>query len=53
MKYYTKVQIIKYLDCESTTETPNNVYGYGTINALKAFDMAHALYGNKVELAIE
>jgi len=40
-------------DCESSTESPNNVFGYGTINALKAFELAQALYGSKVELAIE
>jgi len=34
-------------DCESTTDSPNNVFGYGTINALKAFEMANQLYGNK------
>jgi len=33
-------------ECESRQPTPNNVYGYGTINALKAFERAHELYGN-------
>jgi len=34
-------------DCESRTPSPNNVYGYGTINALKAFERAQELYGKK------
>jgi len=33
-------------DCESRQGSPNNVYGYGTINIAKAFEMAHKLYGN-------
>jgi len=36
----------KTRDCESTTDSPNNVYGYGTINAQKAYEMAQQLYGN-------
>jgi subtilisin family serine protease len=34
-------------DCESPKDTPNNVYGYGTINVLKAYELATKLYGNK------
>jgi len=37
----------KSRDCESTTDSPNNVFAYGTINALKAYEMAQELYGNK------
>jgi len=33
-------------DCESRG-TPNNVYGHGTINAFRAYEIAHKLYGNK------
>jgi len=31
-------------DCESKTPSPNNVYGWGTINALKAYERARQLF---------
>jgi len=37
----------KSRDCESTTDSPNNVFGYGTINAFKAYELAQELNGKK------
>jgi len=37
----------KTRDCESRADTPNNVYGYGTIDLAKAFALATEIYGNK------
>jgi subtilisin family serine protease len=34
-------------ECESRQPTPNNVYGHGTISALKAFELAEAKFGRK------
>jgi len=34
-------------DCESKTPTPNNVYGHGTISAMKAFELAQAKFGKQ------
>jgi len=34
-------------DCQSTKPSPNNVYGWGTINAEKALTLAIELYGQK------
>lgn len=34
-------------DCESRQQSPNNVYGYGSINAYKAYQRALELYGDK------
>jgi subtilisin family serine protease len=35
----------KSRDCESRQDTPNNVYGHGTIQAEKAFEIAMEMYG--------
>jgi len=37
----------KSRECESRQDTPNNVYGHGTIQAEKAFEIAMEMYGNK------
>lgn len=31
-------------DCKSPNKTPNYVYGYGTVDALKAYQLALELY---------
>jgi len=34
-------------DCESRQAVPNNVYGWGTIQAKKAFEIAEQMYGKR------
>lgn len=34
-------------ECESKQPTPNNVYGHGTIMALKAFELAEQKFGKR------